>query len=131
MNRNFVANDIKEVEINARINRKASFLLVNLTFAVFITVSSFILIPIFKEIYRLLEGEKRLYLLPFKASFPFDITYSPIYEIIYLLAADDGIVPLTAINGCDGLYLGICAHLSAQFDIISYRIKSLIENECG
>ncbi|KAG5669816.1 hypothetical protein PVAND_000109 [Polypedilum vanderplanki] len=124
------AKDLEEIEINARGNRRASILLGNLAFAVFLTAMFFILLPIFKDCSRLFYGKKRLYLLPFKASFPFNITFSPVYEIIYVLSCDDGIVPITGVTGCDGLFLGICAHLSAQFDIISYRIKSLIQNEC-
>lgn len=37
----------------------------------------------------------------------------------------------SAICGGDGLFLGMCAHLSSEFDVIGSRIASLVEQEIG
>jgi hypothetical protein len=96
--------------------------------AVMMAVSIFLLFPIAKDIYSLTVNGHRIYELPFKASFLFDISYSPLFEIIYLIAVNHAFAPSAAIIGCDGLILGLCAHLAAQLDIISFRLKHMVED---
>jgi hypothetical protein len=66
-----------------------------------------------------------------QSSFPFDIHWSPFFEFIFLTSIWSGYVTCTSIYGGDGLFLGICAHLSSEFDIIGSRISTLIEEEIG
>jgi hypothetical protein len=42
-----------------------------------------------------------------------------------------GYVTASGIFGGDGLFLGICSHLSGQFDVIGSRISTLIKREIG
>ena len=38
---------------------------------------------------------------------------------------------MAAICASDGLFFGLCAHISAQFDIVSLRLHRLVEKEIG
>jgi hypothetical protein len=63
--------------------------------------------------------------------FPFDSNSSPAYEIIYFFNIYTGFVAMSAICASDGLFYGLCSHISAQFDIISLRLNRLMEKEIG
>lgn len=64
-------------------------------------------------------------------SFPFEITWSPLFEFIFVMAMWSGYITISEIFGGDGLFLGLCVHISAEFDIVGSRITSLIEEEIG
>jgi len=70
-----------------------------------------------------------LNLLDYCFSFPFDINYSPLFELIFIASLWSGFTTTSCIYGGDGLFLGICSHLSAQFDIIGSKLKTLCERE--
>lgn len=48
---------------------------------------------------------------------------------MFFASAWSGYVTIASIYGGDGLFLGICAHLSSEFAIIGSRIEELIEEE--
>lgn len=64
-------------------------------------------------------------------SFPFEIEWSPLFEFMFIASMWSGYVTITGIFGGDGLFFGLCVHISAEFDIIGSRISSLIEEEIG
>nr|QGW45394.1 odorant receptor 21 [Bradysia odoriphaga] len=104
-----------------------------LTLAVFANLTNlfFCLLPMVKDSYRLVMGIERSYDLPFKAVFPFNIFWSPLFEFIFVTSAYSGIMTATSIYSTDGLFLGICAHISSEFKIIGSRVSTLIEEEIG
>lgn len=74
---------------------------------------------------------KRLFYFNLKKRFPFDINYSPVFEIIYIFSMHSGNITAASICASDGVFLGMCAHLSAQFRIISHKIETIVEKEFG
>lgn len=64
-------------------------------------------------------------------SFPFDIYYTPMYEIIFAISAWSGFITICGITSMDGLFVGLCLHVAGQFDIIRSRLDTLIEVEIG
>lgn len=56
---------------------------------------------------------------------------SPLFEFIFVASMWSGYITASGIFGGDGLFLGICSHLSGQFDVIGSRISTLIEQEIG
>lgn len=57
--------------------------------------------------------------------YPFDITYTPMYEFIYLISAWSDWITTVGVYGIDGLFIGVCLHLSGQFEIIASRMEDL------
>ncbi|KAJ6644456.1 Odorant receptor 22c, partial [Pseudolycoriella hygida] len=116
-----------------KIRNKASFvsLLFALTLCIFANLTNlfFCLLPTVKDSYRLLTGVKRSYDLPFKAVFPFDVFWSPLFEFIFITSVYSGVMTSAAIYSTDGLFLGMCSHISGEFRIIGSRISTLVEQE--
>jgi hypothetical protein len=50
------------------------------------------------------------------------------YEIFYLMEAWSGWITTVGIYAIDGLFIGICIHLSGHFEIINARLQELSEN---
>lgn len=53
------------------------------------------------------------------------------YEIVYFFNLYSGYCTMASVCAGEGMFFGLCAHLSAQFDIISLRLEGLIEQELG
>ncbi|XP_070491487.1 odorant receptor 24a-like [Chironomus tepperi] len=123
------AREKREIEINARANQVSSILLAVLIVLGFIALTFFTISPVIRDLIRISFGMGRIHDIPFKALFPFDYNYSPVYECVYFLSLYSGLVTMAAICASEGLFFGLCFHISAQFDIVSLKLQRLIEKE--
>lgn len=64
-------------------------------------------------------------------SFPFDIKWSPFFEFIFATSVWSGLVTTAMIFGGDGLFFGLCVHLSSEFEIVGLRVKNLMGEITG
>ncbi|KAG5669908.1 hypothetical protein PVAND_000198 [Polypedilum vanderplanki] len=121
--------DNDERMINARANQLSSILMGVTGFFIISTDFCYILYPIFSNIYQFINGQNIAYEFPYKASFPFNYKQFPIYPIIFLFSIHTGNITACSLISGDGIILGSCFHLAAQFEIISFKIQKLLFNE--
>ncbi|KAG5669907.1 hypothetical protein PVAND_000197 [Polypedilum vanderplanki] len=121
--------DYEERKINARANQTSSLLLACMWFCNVSTDMSYIIYPIGLNIYRYLTGQEILYLLPFKAWFPFEYNYFPLYPIIYIFSIHSGNMTVACFGAGEGTVFNSCFHLAAQFEIISHKIKKIAHDD--
>ncbi|KAL7037839.1 hypothetical protein ACKWTF_009375 [Chironomus riparius] len=123
------AREKREIEINARANQVSSIFLAVLVVLGFISLTFFTISPVIRDFIRIRNGMGQIHDIPFKAIFLFNYNYSSVYEIVYFFSVYAGLVTMAAICAGEGLFFGLCSHISAQFDIVSLRLKRLIEQE--
>jgi len=63
------------------------------------------------------------------SSLPFDIEQSPRYEIVYFFASWSVFTATHGFAAIIAFFLGICMHFSAQFEILSLRLETLLQRE--
>lgn len=61
--------------------------------------------------------------------FPFNYTISPVYEITYFFSAWSDYSVTVGVCGVSPLFIGICLHISGQFDIVSSRMHQLMDDQ--
>ncbi|CAO1405802.1 unnamed protein product [Diamesa serratosioi] len=122
-------NNINSRRINSRLSKIGFIFSVILATFTNLTNFFFCTMPIIKDVRLHFKGMKLLKGLPFKAVFPFDIYYTPMYEIIFAISAWSGFITISGITSMDGLFVGLCLHIAGQFDIIRSRLDTLIEVE--
>ncbi|XP_059621793.1 odorant receptor 22c [Phlebotomus argentipes] len=123
--------DAENIAINARLShfsRTITLILATLTSA---TCCSYVFIPIGKYLWAKHTGGETLRELPFKSVFPYDASQSPVYEITYIILSYSGYITAAGIIGMDGLFVGLCLHISGQFQIIQTNINTLVDREIG
>uniref|UniRef100_A0A336LBR1 Odorant receptor n=1 Tax=Culicoides sonorensis TaxID=179676 RepID=A0A336LBR1_CULSO len=88
----------------------------------------FSVLPIFRNVYRILNGNKPVTELPFKSNWPWSIQKSPLYEITYLLQVYGSWLTSSAVAGIDCVFMGIFLHVTSEFRCISSRITEFGKN---
>lgn len=56
---------------------------------------------------------------------------SPLFELTYIGLSYISFVTVTGVIGIDGLFIGLCFLITAQFQIIKSQIHNLIVQEIG
>lgn len=114
-----------QVEISRGLSKKSSILCVVLS--VFAGFTGFFLAfsPIFKNIYRISQGESWEMTVPFLSKYPWDHQKSPAYGITYFVQVYCSFLMDIAIPGLDCLFTGICFHIAAEFQCIGIRLKNI------
>lgn len=56
---------------------------------------------------------------------------SPLFELTYIGLTYIAFITVTGVIGIDGLFIGLCFLITAQFQIIKSQIDNLIEQEIG
>lgn len=56
---------------------------------------------------------------------------SPLFELTYIGLSYIAFITVTGVIGIDGLFIGLCFLITAQFQIIKLQIDNLIEQEIG
>ncbi|KAG5679706.1 hypothetical protein PVAND_009256 [Polypedilum vanderplanki] len=122
-----IAADKEQLNIHSRANRTSSVLLIILCIFGYMTAIFFAIFPVIKNIYRMFIGQSIEYELPFKIISPFNYDYTPVYEILYFYSVYNLHITMASVCSCEGLVFGFCAHLAAQFDVISLKLQNLIQ----
>ncbi|XP_055678124.1 odorant receptor 22c [Lutzomyia longipalpis] len=126
----YLSETIEEnVAINARISHFGRNITLCLAFLTNVTCFSYVAIPIGKYFVDTYSGTEYVRELPFKSVFPFDPYKSPVYEITYIILSYSGYITIAGIVGLDGLFVGLCLHISGQFQIIQANINTLVDRE--
>ncbi|XP_070502795.1 odorant receptor 24a-like [Chironomus tepperi] len=132
LKKNFTeARKTREIKVIARANQISSILLAVLVILGYITLIFFFILPVVRDFIRIHTGSEWMHEIPFKAIFPFEYNYFPMYEIVYFFNLYSGYVTMAGVCAGEGMFFGFCAHLAAQFDVISLRLEELIEQEIG
>ncbi|KAG5669906.1 hypothetical protein PVAND_000196 [Polypedilum vanderplanki] len=119
--------DSDEMKINARANQISSIFTGMMWFCSIFTNAGYIIFPIILNIRRYFNNQDFAFILPFKAWFPFEYNYFPLYQIIYILSMHSGNMTISSICAGEGMIIGCCFHLAAQFEIISVKLKKIID----
>uniref|UniRef100_A0A336MIW5 Odorant receptor n=1 Tax=Culicoides sonorensis TaxID=179676 RepID=A0A336MIW5_CULSO len=85
----------------------------------------FDVLPVSMNIYRILTGQETIAELPFRSIWPWKTSETPGYEITYLLLVYSSWLTSTANPGLDCTFMGICFHISTEFQSIKSRFIEL------
>lgn len=85
----------------------------------------FDVLPVSMNIYRIVTGQETISELPFRSIWPWNTKTTPGYEITYLLLVYSSWLTSTANPGLDCTFMGICFHISAEFQTLTTRLMKM------
>lgn len=115
--------NLSEIRISRKLSRRSYVICLILSVFSQMTGLFFVILPIFRNVTRILTNEPRISELPFKSEWPWNLDRTPFYVLTYLLQAYGSWLTSCAVAGIDCVFMGIFLHVAAEFRCISCRIK--------
>lgn len=63
--------------------------------------------------------------MPYAGWFPFNVTKSPVYEVVYIYMSLETTYTSIYIASCDSLFVALIIHLSGQFQILQVSLRDI------
>lgn len=77
------------------------------------------------QFYLFEDDDDLLWPIPFDATFPFDTSYSPVYELVYIFTIYTFVTTCFSINACDSTFLEACLLLYCHFEFLQRDIENI------
>ncbi|KAJ6641412.1 Odorant receptor 24a, partial [Pseudolycoriella hygida] len=81
--------------------------------------------PLVTMLRQYYTGKEIVRTMPFKSEYPFDEYEDPIYAFAYLFISLTGTICCFGLAGMDGIFVAICLHIAAQFQILKQDFEKL------